>query len=412
MFLFLRLVLQCRTSLRCAGRVPEVVSEVCGLALEQPHWTTGRLWLLRVGLYKLVRPKTISDDWVWLLDHSVQIGQTKCLLILGIRREDLPPPGQPLRHEDLEPIALLPVLSSNPEIVCRQLELAATKTGVPQAILNDHGSDLHGGIKLFQAQHPATLEIYDITHKAACSLKRRLERDPRWTAYCERVGKTRRQVQQTALAGLVPPAVGDKARFMNLGPLIRWGEETLRVLQQPGPQLPPEKLADKLGWLHDFVAPLREWSQYMAVIDTTLEFVREEGHTQQSATALREMLDALYVDPPARILAIELAAFVRDQAAQVAPGERLPGSTEVLESCFGKMKAIEQHQSRSGFTGLILSLGALVSQTTAEVVAQAMQTIRTKDVWTWCRTVLGPSVQSLRKQIYSSPPLVNETKAR
>jgi hypothetical protein len=402
--LFLRLVLTSRTPLRCAGRVPAVVSEIHGLALGEPHWTTGRLWLLRLGLYKLIRPKEVADDWVWLLDHSVQVGTTKCLLVLGIRLSALPPAGQPLRHEDLEPIELLPVKNSTKEIVCEQLESAATKTGVPRVILDDHGADLHGGVKLFQERHRKTIEIYDITHKAARLLKRRLERDSRWAEFCRQVGQARRNVQQTTLACLLPPAVGDKARFMNLGPLIRWGEETLRVLDRPASQrqdyLPVEPLAAKLGWLREYAAALGEWSQYMAVIDTTLEFVRNEGLALQSGVALREMLDALWLDKPARTLAIELAVFVHHESAKAAPGDRLPGSTEVLESCFGKLKALEQHHSQSGFTSLILSLGALVSPTTAEVVAHALQTVHTKDVWTWCRTVLGPSVQSLRKLAY------------
>lgn len=398
--LFLRLVLVCRTSLRCAGRIPEVIADICGVALGQPHWTTGRLWLLRLGLYKLQRPKEIADDWVWLLDFSIQIGTTKCLVILGIRLCNLPPAGQPLRHEDLEPIELLPVQNSTQETVCQQLEVAATKTGVPRAILQDHGADLRGGVKLFQAQHPAILEIYDITHKAACLLKRRLERDPHWTEFNKRVGETRREVQQTKLACTIPPAVGEKARFMNLEPLIRWGMETLKLLQQPTSLLPAETVEVKLGWLRGMATPLREWSQYMAVIETALQHVREEGYTRQSEAALRDMFEALSLDPPARTLAIELAAFVRDQVAPMAPEERFPGSTEVLESCFGKLKAMEHHHSRSGFTSLILSLPAFVYHSTTDVFAQALETVRTKQVWEWSRTVLGLSVQSLRKLAY------------
>lgn len=413
-WLFLQLVLTSGTSLRCAGRVPGVVSEVCGIPLGEPHWTTGRLWLLRVAQYKLMRPKEIADDWVWLLDHSVQAGTTKCLLILGIRLSALPPAGQPLRHEDLEPIELLPVEDSTKEIVCAQLESAVAKTGVPRVILDDHGADLHGGVKLFQERHPETIEIYDVTHRAARLLKRRLERDPRWAAFCQQVGQARRHVQQTALACLLPPAVGDKARFMNLGPLIRWGAQTLRLLDQPRSDLPdplsPACREAKLGWLREYRAALREWSEYIVVIETTLEFVRDEGLTRQSGAELRPMLDALWLTPPARTLAIELAAFVRDESGQAAPGERFPGSTEILESCFGKLKALEQHHSRSGFTSLILSLGAFVSQTTIEVVAAALQTIRTQDVWDWSEKVLGPSVQSLRKLAYHPPPAV-ETKA-
>jgi hypothetical protein len=194
----------------------------------------------------------------------------------------------------------------------------------------------------------------------------------------------------------------------NLGPLIRWGVDTLRVLDQPPApltqQAPAETREAKLGWLRGYAAPLREWSQFTAVIDTTLDFVRGEGLTPQSGAEVRDMLDALCLDPPARTLAIELAAFVRDESAKAAPGERLPGSTEVLESCFGKLKALEQHHSRSGFTNLILSLGALVSDTTADIVAQALEAVPTKRVWDWCRTTLGTSVQSLRNLVYHSSP--------
>lgn len=407
MSLFLELVLSARTPLRCAGRVPEIITKVLGTVLGQPNWTTGRLWLMRLGLYKLSRPKTHADDWAWMIDHSVQTGTTKCLVILGIRLSDLPPAGEPLRHEHLQPIELLPVESSSKETVCEQLEAAAAKTGVPRAIVDDHGSDLHGGVKLFQQQHSETVEIYDIAHKAARLLKRHLERDPQWAAFCKEVGKARRHIQQTDLACLLPPPVGDKARFMNIDALIRWGEDTLQVLQQPPAKLlrhvSAEDLETKLGWLREFRPALRVWSQYAAVIETALEFVRCEGLTPQSGPALREMLDALYLDPPARTLAIELATFVRGEAAKAAPGERLPGSTEVLESCFGKLKALEQHQSRSGFTGLILSLAALVSQTTPDVIGEALTTIRTQDVRDWCRNLLGPSVQSLRNLAYHLP---------
>ncbi len=47
-----------------------------------------------------------------------------------------------------------------------------------------------------------------------------------------------------------------------------------------------------------------------------------------------------------RRLAMELITFVREQASKAKPGERLPGSTEVLESCFGKYKTLERNQAK------------------------------------------------------------------
>jgi len=68
--LFLTLVLSAAVSLRGASRVLEVL----GLAGPAPTWFTGRLWLMRLGYYQLTRPKVTATDWVWIIDHTVQIG--------------------------------------------------------------------------------------------------------------------------------------------------------------------------------------------------------------------------------------------------------------------------------------------------------------------------------------------------
>lgn len=106
-----------------------------------PSWYTGRLWLLRVGYYKLTRAKEQAKDWVWIVDHTVQIGPMKCFVILGLRLAHLPPPGTCLRLEDVEPIVLEPVRESTGKIVYTQLVAAAKKTGIPRAIVSEKGAD-------------------------------------------------------------------------------------------------------------------------------------------------------------------------------------------------------------------------------------------------------------------------------
>src|SRR5713226_1892079 len=76
--LFVRLVLS-GVSLRGVPRVLAVLAEALGLPLEIPHWTTGRLWLMRLGHAMLTMPLEQADDWAWLADHSVPIGQEKGL---------------------------------------------------------------------------------------------------------------------------------------------------------------------------------------------------------------------------------------------------------------------------------------------------------------------------------------------
>ena len=108
-----------------------------GFHFPVPHCTTVRLWLLRLGYHKLHRPKEQVSDWVWIIDHSNQIGKEKCLVILGVRVSQLSPPGEeyPLRLAQMEPIELEPVTVSDKEVVYRQLEANVAKTGAPEPSL-------------------------------------------------------------------------------------------------------------------------------------------------------------------------------------------------------------------------------------------------------------------------------------
>ena len=252
-----------------------------------------------------------------------------------------------------------------------------------------------------------TTRAYDITHRAARLLKRRLDRDVRWAEFNTLVSRTRSQIQQTELAPLAPPTVGTKGRFMNLDPLVRWGEQTLALLQNPSPArlgtIPADRLKEKLGWLREFAVPLREWSEFHAVIEPSLEFVREESRTTGCDAALREMRrpgpEPSGADTVAETVLVRAGRIVSGASGRTFPGQH-GGSRVVFWSIqiSGAPAFAERvHQPDPD----ILPLGALVSETTATVVTKALTTVQTKDVWSWCRTRLGPTVQPIRAHIYN-----------
>jgi uncharacterized coiled-coil protein SlyX len=395
------LILDGGVSLRGLPRVLALIGEAFGLPIKIPDWTTGRLWLMRMGHAMLTMPLEKADDWVWLADHSVQIGKQKCLAIVGIQLRDLPKPGECLGHHDMHLIALVPSESWTRPDVKDVLEEATKRTGVPRAIVTDHGSDLYGGVELFQARHPETAELYDIKHKAACLLKHRLEKEPHWKEFQTKVGQTRCAVQQTELAFLTPPSPKAKARFMNLEPQLAWAEKVLKVLRDPPARVQEwattERMQEKLGWLQEYATSLSEWSEWQQVVNVTVEVVNRQGVYRGMGRALRQQLPRTFTHASSRQLAKELIVFVARQARQAKPGERLVGSTEILESCFGKMKQLEKQQARGGFTSLLVSFGALLAETTTKVVNAALQHRATKNVLEWCKKQLGTTLSAQRK---------------
>jgi hypothetical protein len=372
------------------------MGSVLDLPLPAPSWFAGRLWLQRLGYYKLTRPKVQADDWVWIVDHTVQIGKEKCLVILGIRLRDLPPAGCCVGHQDVEPIELVPVEQSNGDVVYQQLEAAVEKTGEPREIISDHGTDLNAGIVKFCQHHSWTSAIYDIKHKTAAILKRELEQDADWSVFTRLAGQTKRQVQQTALAALAPPNQKSKARYMNVDVLVAWGQTMLVWLDKAPAEISPtfdvEQVKLKLGWVRRFRSQLEQWGELFQIVNITESFVRQAG-----------LYHGANFDLACRLqhLRRELVTFVAQEEAKAHPHERLLGSSEVVESVLGKMKRIEQDQAKSGFTGLVLGISAMVSTTTKEVIQQALETVPTKQVWAWCQENLGQSVQSKRRKVFA-----------
>jgi hypothetical protein len=404
--LTLQLLLEANVSLHGAARIMLILHPLFEETIETPHWTTGRSWLLRIGYYMLCRPKVPATDRVWMIDHSTQAGKERSLLVLSVRLSELPPVGQCLRLEDMEVLGLIPVEKSDKQVVYQQLCALAQEIGVPRAILHDNGGDLSGGMALFQGKYPSADSLYDITHKAACLLKARLEKDPTWKAFCTQAAQTKFETQQTELAFLVPPSQRSKARFMNLGNLVRWARETLAIVQQPPAtvleHLTRERLAEKFGWLRDYEEPVREWSQTQLVIDIVNDFVRCNGHYRGSDVHLKRKLKPLNLTGSPAAMGKELVAFVKHESRKAKKGERLPGSTEVLESAFGKQKVIEGNQSKGGFTGLLLALPALLGTITADTVRAALEFAKTADVTKWIRDNLGQSHQTKRRLAYDA----------
>jgi hypothetical protein len=403
----LALLRDCRGSLRGTAVATGLINRLLGGEHEVPSPTSVRSWLLRIGLHQLQRPLEKAGDWVWIVDHTVQIGELKCLIIVGFRlgvwqqQED-----RTLTYGDVELIGLWPVRTSRGETVDGQFESALVRTGLPRLIISDEGRDLHRGLALFQGRHGEVVWIYDIKHKTAGLLKRELEGDPVWKAFAQRANQMKRQVYQTELAFCNPPQQRGKARYMNVDSLVAWGVKVLKWLDEPRPtgrELDADRIAEKLDWLRDYREPLREWAQAMEVIETAETLVRREGHHAESEAELRERLPPVEADSLADRLRRKLLEFIKEQALRVSETERLPGSSEVLESIIGKYKTLQGEQGQFGATSMLLAIGAFVGRLTVSGIRTALQTIQGAALHKWEQTNLGSTIQSQRKRAFPSP---------
>ena len=408
--LSLLLPLSACVGLRSVEKILHLLTLFFPLPSPIPCWSSPRLWLLRLGYYKLTRSKEIADDWVWIVDLTIQAGDMKCLTVVGLRLSWLKPERKDptLHHADVEPITLVPVRQSNGEIVYQQLEEAVAKTGVPRQIIADKGSDVKKGIDQFIQHHPQTDYIYDVKHFTANLLEHEFQSDLMWVEFAKWASQTRSTWYQTPFFYLEPPNQRTKSRYMNMDILVDWGLRALSLLDTLPARVPNasqrEAIQLKLDWIVPFREELAEWNEILSLVETTETYVRTQGLRPQGDQALRPLL-RLSPHPTERTIRLRwaLIEYVLDASLKAKPGERLLGSSEVLESVFGKFKYRQHEHEKGSLTGMVLAIPAMVAQTTPEVVRNALETIPVKQVRTWMKEKFGKSAWVKRKEAFSRP---------
>jgi hypothetical protein len=402
-------VCDAHTSYRAAAFI---FSTLTGLGIAfGPCAETIRLWLLRVGLFLLRRPLPPCTDWVYLLDLTIQLGQHKCLVILGISLARFRASGYRLDHHDVYVLSVQVLTHCTAETIDKHLTEARQRTGTPLQVVSDHGSDVWAGIRLFRGKYPTVIETYDITHGLAIVLKRYLEPDARWDGFVKGCQRTRQQLQQTAGSFLQPPAWRQKARYLNLEGHLVWANNMLLVLDAKANATVTEKLGcgaeqgekwleEKLGWLSEYQEDVRQWSCFQKVVKCAETEIKHNGLRGSSQRRIQQaMQDDKPVTERERQFLREVMKLVRGEGVKVPARQHYVGSTDVLESLFGKYKELADHGPCREITANVLMIPLFATALTATLLKQALESVHEHDVRLWVEQQLGVSPQKKKRAV-------------
>jgi hypothetical protein len=355
-------------------------------------------WELKIGLYKLERPKITGGGWIWMADHVIRLGVYKCFVIVGVRMATLlAKKDLTVSLEDLEPIALLPMETSNGTEVARKLEETARKVGfAPDALVIDHGSDLYAGGRHFCEKHPRTQLKYDVCHKVACELKKRLNKNPLWEKMTSGAVQTKKALSLSKFAKFAPPQQRSKARYMNLDSLVKWG---CTILDQY--ETLPKEVQRKVSWLIPLKKEIRKWHEWVQIGQVTRDQIRREGFYDGADEALMDRLIEMGLTTEETAEFTEaLVDYVRSEGEGIRRDSRLVGTTEVLEGLFGGYKRMvgENKMSLNGLGRLILCMSSRIGDFSEELVQKAMTSVKCKDVDEWLNQAFGKNDKNFLEQ--------------
>lgn len=369
-----------------------------------PAYTTIRQWILKIGLYKLNRPKYSLGGWFFIVDTSIQMGAQKCVVVLGIKNTDINADFCPSLDE-AEVLVVKPLCNCPGEVINQLLEEAAivTKTE-PIAIISDQGSENKKGASIFVKNHPTTVHVFDVSHKINICLKDELEQDPVWLAFKAAATSAIQNLKLSSISYLVPPRQRSKDRMHSAFYLIDWGIRLLNFFDS-------EKIAAltaaeqaKIEWIKQYQFSLSNYYCFKEVCENALNLVHQEGYFANVADEFSERVKHLSVSSKDyRFINFKnkIKAILQKEGEKIPYDCHYLGSSEILESLFGKFKHMESNHSFSGLSSSVLAIPALVGRLDEFTVREALEEISVSDVEEWVKENMGQTFLSKRRQALS-----------
>ena len=109
--------------------------------------------------------------------------------------------------------------------------------------------------------------------------------------------------------------------------------------------------------------------------------------------------DTYSPDPRGQKVQEIIEEYLADEVSKIPPELILLGSSDVLESLFGKYKIFAQRRPIKEIGASILLIPLSTIEITIERVKEAMESISFKDVVAWSKSIFGSSMLSRRRSL-------------
>jgi hypothetical protein len=166
---------------------------------------------------------------------------------------------------------------------------------------------------------------------------------------------------------------------------------------------------EKLGWLFSHRTDIQTYSEMLALIGSVQTQIKNQGLHDRS---LAQWLESLPQNLPSSVITPEvnprvqkiqagIEEYLVDEVKKIPDKEILLGTSDVIESLFGKYKIFAQRRPIKELGASILLISLSMIEITLDLVKEAMESTRFIDVVAWTKSIFGSSMLSRQKSLNS-----------
>lgn len=367
----------------------EVFSFCLELERSTPSYSSGLLWVKKVGYYCLNQPKTKADDWILILDESIGIGQEKLLVVLGIRASQIEF-NRPLRIQDMEPLIIRSRNKWTGEDISNELETSKALVGKVLYATTDGSCTLKKALRLSGINH-----IYDVTHAIAIMLEKLYKKDADFIEFTNQMGQMRFKLCCSQYAHIIPPNQRSKSRFLNIDILTGWSMKVLAALKKDDLTKEEKEL---LQWVADKKSFIEEMSQIIETVEEVSIILKNNGLSKDTKRKCLQVLKKCKKTPKQKQFKDLFKDYLNTNAALIKKQSKtIMCSSDIVESTFGKYKNEISKNPMNGITDLALIIPAFTSNLLDDEIKNAMDSCTCKMLKEWKTEHLCDSLSVKRK---------------
>ncbi len=386
-----RLKLETSMSFRSLSKGFKIIKESMDLFCNSPTHTTLLNWIHKIGYYKLNKIKEKANDWIIILDESIQLGQDKILVIFGIRQCNIDF-TRPLKFTDLVPLREISKINWNGEIIRDVIENLREEIGDILYAVGDHGSDLKKGLRLLKIRH-----VYDITHRIALTLEKIFKENKAYTEITAIMTEMRKKLAQTKISYMMPPKQRKKSRYQNIKIVSDWCLKALHFMENETEKT--DEIEKNFSWLYSYKDFIGELSGINDVICEVEKIVKHNGLSCETINQCSIFLNKLVTDS-GKIIKNELEKYFKETTELIPDSKKILITSDIIESAFGKYKNYVSCNPMAGITNLVLSIAAFTSTLEENEIKMALESTTMEDIKKWSNEFIGKTLLQKRRDAF------------
>ena len=352
-----------------------------------PHFTSVINWTLRLGLGLLKQVKPLTQSWLAIIDHSIDVGTKKALVVLRVPMNVLSKKNGAVQLCDCECIGLEVSETVNGETVAQALGEIFEVAGKPTVIIKDCDSTLNKGVSQWQEKQRTDIPVIDdISHVMASALKAQFEQTEDYQTFTSLVSSAAKKLRQTSFSFLTPPKLRTKGRFLSIGRLGEWGKKVLDRLTHNSKPLDKtlwDKLHEVLPGLQQLKPFIQQFAQTADVISQVMAILKNDGLKQTTETQCRRLANTL---PENSVVKQRLLDWLDKHYAikqQITLRTSLLISSDIIESLFGRFKYMLERNPQADMNRSALLIPVLCGHLNDVAIEQSLNYARHDDLVQW-----------------------------